>query len=76
MSKKRTQFRDQTSGEYAFDGRFDRMCVCGHALGVHTAGGFDCLAGTNCMDDPHPGKHCDCQKFHQSRRKSTGGAKP
>lgn len=67
------QLRDPQSGQFAFDGRWDRLCVCGHTLGVHCAGGFDCLAGTNCTNDPNPpGKFCDCQKFCLSRRRLQG----
>lgn len=71
----RTRNRDDRNGQFAYDGKFERLCICGHTLGVHAVGGFDCLAGTNCLDDPHPGKHCDCQKFRQSRRKMVSAAK-
>lgn len=67
---KKSQARDHRTGEYAFDGNWDRMCVCGHRLGVHGDGGLDCLAGTNVLDDPSPrGAFCNCLKFRQSRRK-------
>jgi hypothetical protein len=68
MQARHRQVRDSVTGQYAFDGDFARMCTCGHTLGVHAAGGFDCLAGTGVLDDPSPGTTCECRKFRQSRR--------
>lgn len=65
------QLRDPQTGQYAYDGNWGRMCVCGHTLGVHCAGGFECFAGTNCLNDPQPGTRCACQKFRQSRKVRT-----
>jgi hypothetical protein len=56
-----TQNRDEATGQYAFDGDLARMCVCGHPLGEHIAGGFECQCD--------PTRHCDCVKFRQSRKK-------
>lgn len=58
--------RDPKSGRYAFDGNFERMCKCGHALGLHLHGGHDCL------ETP-----CDCKKFRPtlSQHKRGGAAK-
>lgn len=72
MTKPEQQIRDGYTGQFAYKlGGFDRMCVCGHSLGSHCAGGFDCLVGTGIpqfgADDNS--KTCDCQKFRQSRRK-------
>jgi hypothetical protein len=39
---KKRKVRDVRTGEFAFDNNFDRMCVCGHTLGVHVHGGWDC----------------------------------
>jgi hypothetical protein len=65
------QFRDERNGQFGFDGQWDRLCTCGHRLGVHGAGGVDCLAGTNVPDDPNPrGIFCDCEKFRQSRKRA------
>lgn len=34
----------ETDGRYAFDGNLNRVCVCGHTLGVHASGSpADCL---------------------------------
>ena len=68
----RTQPREQESGRFAYDGDFDRLCRCGHRLGVHTAGGLDCLAGSGVTDDPSSaGELCDCRKFRpQIKRKA------
>lgn len=70
MKDARSQPRDQATGQYAWSGDMARMCVCGHTLGVHCAGGFDCLVGTNCLHDPHPGTFCDCKKFRLSRKRT------
>jgi hypothetical protein len=58
------QAREKTTGRYAFDGRFDRACVCGHTLGVHIAGGFECI-----NHDVGDGKRCDCLRFREKRRR-------
>jgi hypothetical protein len=75
------RFRDQSTGRYSFWNRFERMCVCGHRLGVHTGGGFDCLNSDSHVpsflgDDgkEYPGGDgtpCDCMKFRQSRKKAS-----
>lgn len=62
-------------GRYEYFGGFDRVCVCGHTLGIHCAGGWDCFAvpvsETGCKDFQVEGleKACDCQKFRPSRAK-------
>jgi hypothetical protein len=72
----RNQIRDNVTGQYAFDGNMDRVCVCGHTLGIHCAGGFDCFAQPT---EGHPFyveglvAPCDCQRFHQSRKKALSG---
>ena len=69
--------RDRRNGQYTFDGDWARLCVCGHTLGVH--GGeapHDCLAGTNCLNDPHPGVFCDCQKFRPAKPRRAAQAAP
>lgn len=69
-AKRENEYRDGATGRYSYFGGFDRLCVCGHTLGIHCAGGFDCFAGSNCNipDDPG-GLRCDCQKFRLSRKK-------
>lgn len=64
-STKTRRNRDPHTGQYAYDGDFDRMCVCGHTLGVHVDGGFDCING-DVGDDR---VRCECMKFRQSRAK-------
>lgn len=66
------QTRDQYTGQFACNNRYERMCVCGHRLGSHGVGGFTCLVATGIpqfMDDDNS-RPCDCEKFRQSRRKA------
>lgn len=66
------QFRDVHNGQFGFDGNFDRLCKCGHRLGVHGPAGVECLAGTNVPDDPNPrGVECPCVKFRPSGKRQT-----
>lgn len=58
--------RDPFSGQYAYDGNLDRVCVCGHVLGAHVHGGFEC--GCNPTDNPET-LGCECVKFRPSRKK-------
>jgi hypothetical protein len=58
--------RDPHTGQFAFDGGFDRVCRCGHTLGTHVHGGFDCMNG----DRGAPGADgtpCDCERFRERR---------
>lgn len=69
METKRTQDRAQ-DGRYTFDGNLDRLCVCGHSLGLHSAGApHDCLTHSFSTNDPRRAE-CDCPKFRLSRRKN------
>lgn len=64
MSSVRFQNREPGTKRFAFGDDFDRMCRCGHRLGVHGPGGIECLAGTNVPNDPNPrGVECACTKF-------------
>lgn len=67
------QYRDPETGQFAFDERWARKCVCGHTLGVHVAGGFDCIVHDVGRDDPDGEdktfEPCNCAKFRPSRRK-------
>lgn len=47
-------------GRFTYSGDMARLCRCGHMLGVHTAGGYDCQAGTFAGDTCKP---CTCPKF-------------
>src|SRR5208283_1725895 len=66
----------ESNGQYAFDGRLERICVCGHTLGNHCAGSpADCLfyslPAYEREDKPGADKpECGCQKFRE-RRKDT-----
>lgn len=60
------QYRDPTNGQYAYDGDFDRLCTCGHTLGIHIAGGFECI-----NIDLGDGTDCDCRKFKPVRSAAT-----
>lgn len=65
--------RDHVTGQYAYDGNFDRMCRCGHTLGVHVDGGWDCIyqvAGPVSLPDAPP---CPCKKFRPATDKRGGG---
>ena len=76
MSQKR-----EHDGRYAFDGNYDRVCVCGHTLGVHGAGSpADCLLysfnDAEKATELASGKHtnleidCGCQKFRLTHLKT------
>lgn len=64
----------ETNGQYAFDGNLDRLCVCGHDLGAHSAGSpADCLFYSlpKVEQNGKPGANkpeCGCTKFKQSRK--------
>lgn len=56
--------RNPDDGRFAFDGNMNRICACGHLLGVHGPRGIECLAGTNVPNDPNPpGIECPCTRF-------------
>ena len=57
---RKNEYREPGTGKYAYFGRFNRLCVCGHRLGVHIAGGFECGE-----------KDCDCQKFKPTRKRGS-----
>jgi hypothetical protein len=64
-------------GRYTFDGKLDRICVCGHTLAHHAAAApHECFVSTYSHSDPNRAE-CDCPKFRPSRRKSvTAGEQP
>jgi hypothetical protein len=51
------QDRD-SNGRYIYSGDWERLCVCGHTLGVHTAEAPQACGtyGTGLLD-------CDCRQF-------------
>lgn len=62
-------YREPGTGRYAYWNDFERLCVCGHTLGQHVAGGFECLCGPNGIIEHHAETRCECQKFRPSRKK-------
>jgi hypothetical protein len=62
--KKVYRTRDPLNGQYAYDGDMSRLCKCGHKLGAHIAGGFEC--GTIPCDFPET-KGCQCIKFRPAK---------
>lgn len=71
----RIQKRDD-QGRYDHAGDWDRLCVCGHTLGVHCAGSpADCLLHSFAShreertDHAHqPDANCGCEKFRPKRK--------
>lgn len=72
-----TTRKRETDGKYAHEGNWRRLCVCGHTLGVHSAGSpSDCLLYSFSPDDPNrfsndqlnPDDDCGCQRFRLSRK--------
>lgn len=59
---KKNEYRDPVTKRYSYFGNFARLCKCGHTLGIHIAGGFDC-----------GGKDCACQKFKPSGKRAPEG---
>jgi hypothetical protein len=68
-----------SDGRYEHTGKWDRLCVCGHTLGVHSAGSpADCLLYS--LPEPpsydrdlarqvNQNVRCGCQRFRLSRAK-------
>ncbi len=55
-------YRDPATGQYTYDGKWDRLCVCGHRLGDHVAGGFEC----GLFDHT---KGCECARFRPTGKR-------
>lgn len=51
------EYRDPETKRYSFYGRFDRVCACGHTLGIHIAGGFECGS-----------VGCSCERFVPAKK--------
>jgi hypothetical protein len=65
MATKQKQSRDRETGRYGFDGKWDRLCTCGHTLGDHLAQApHYCIAG-----DFHKGVECNCLRFTPKKEK-------
>lgn len=63
MTKRENEYRDPVTKQYSYFGRWERMCVCGHTLGVHCAGGFECDIG----DPQSNNRGCKCQRFKEKK---------
>ena len=68
--------RDQ-QGRYDYEKDWDRLCVCGHTLGVHAADSpADCLLYSFLREDHQhvkdhknsPDRNCGCEKFRPKRK--------
>lgn len=64
---RQNEYRDPVTKRFAYYGNFDRMCECGHRLGAHVAGGFECIDGEHF--ERIDGKPCGCQKFRPAKKK-------
>lgn len=61
--------RERGTGRFVHDGQWDRLCVCGHPLGHHTAAAEQGMRP--CIEcDFTAGCDCDCMKFRPQRRRS------
>jgi len=74
MSKlTKAQNRERSTGRYSFDGDLDRLCVCGHPLGLHMGEApHDCAVSTFSDIDPNKAE-CDCPRFRPARRAALAG---
>ena len=63
MNASKKEYREPGTGRYSYWNGFDRICKCGHTLGIHIAGGFEC-----------GGKDCTCQKFKPSGKRAEIGS--
>lgn len=62
------EYREPGTGRYAYWNDFERLCKCGHSLGVHIAGGFEC--GADAIGNKEPEAiGCKCEKFRPSGKR-------
>lgn len=52
--------RDKGTGRYELEGKWDRLCKCGHKLGIHAA---EVSCGMRPCFNGDTGEPCDCEKF-------------
>ena len=57
-----TRNRTKRTGQYTYTGGFDRLCRCGHTLGVHTADRAKIDGVTH-----QPCGNCECQCFKPTK---------
>lgn len=73
MTKRQNTYREPGTGRYSYFGDFDRLCRCGHSLGVHVAGGFECGADPYGKDEHGRSEPeaagCTCEKFRPSGKR-------
>lgn len=74
---KHEQEREHGSGQYTFEGGYERLCVCGHPLGVHTAARakVDGVSQQPCMHEDLGGadaEPCSCSLFKPTRKAKAG----
>ena len=46
-----------------FEAGLDRLCQCGHTLGVHVAGGHECIVADAAPTAAPTAPVCQCEKF-------------
>ncbi|MGC2234217.1 MAG: hypothetical protein WBA09_22140 [Candidatus Acidiferrum sp.] len=76
VSAKESQRKRGDDGRFEHEGNWERLCVCGHTLGVHAAASpAQCLFYTFSPSAPErlgkPGENnpdCGCQRFRLSRK--------
>jgi hypothetical protein len=60
-----TRKRDPDTGQYWYDDDYERLCKCGHSLGVHSQGGFYCNTDAIGNNEPEA-LGCECERFKPS----------
>lgn len=61
-------YRDPATGQWDYDNDYDRLCKCGHSLGVHSQGGYYC--GTDPIGHNEPeAKGCKCERFRPTGKR-------
>lgn len=73
------EIRREADGRYGFDGNWERLCVCGHSLGVHAA--QNDTGKRPCFNEDSgivggTGEPCDCKHFRPSKKKPHPEATP
>lgn len=67
-SERPEQARDKSTGQFVHDGKSERLCTCGHGLGVHSAAVVD--GERPCFHGDLGGEPCACARFKLTRKKS------
>jgi hypothetical protein len=69
-----SQPRERASGRFGFEGKFARVCRCGHVLGVHAAEAPHPCINEDQFVDGATGVTCGCTRFR--RRDDTKASRP